>query len=59
MTQPPVRVRTTETIIPTYAPQPAQRHPMFLERRVYQGSSGRVYPLPCVERFAEQKTDRA
>ena len=32
---------------------------MFLERRVNQGSSGRVYPLPCVERFAEQATDRA
>jgi len=30
---------------------------MFLERRVYQGSSGRVYPLPCVERFAENKSD--
>jgi Tfp pilus assembly protein PilF len=32
---------------------------MFLDRRVYQGSSGRVYPLPFVDRIAEEKTDRA
>lgn len=54
-----VRLRREPLVIPTYAPQPADRNPMFLERRVYQGSSGRVYPLPCVERFAEEKTSRA
>ncbi len=32
---------------------------MFLEKRVYQGSCGRVYPLPFTDRIAEQKTDRA
>lgn len=53
-----VRVRQTPVVIPTYQPQPPDRNPMFLERRVYQGSSGRVYPLPCVERFADQKSDR-
>lgn len=53
-----VSIRREPTIIPTYEPQPANKNPMFLERRVYQGSSGRVYPLPCVERFAEKKTDR-
>jgi len=30
---------------------------MFLEKRVYQGSSGRVYPLPFYDRIAEE-TDR-
>ena len=30
---------------------------MFLEKRVYQGSSGRVYPLPFTDRVAETKTD--
>ena len=29
---------------------------MFLERRVYQGSSGRVYPLPFYDRIAETPT---
>jgi hypothetical protein len=45
--------------IPTYAPAAPDRNPMFLERRVYQGSSGRVYPLPVVDRIAEQPEDRA
>ena len=31
---------------------------MFLEKRVYQGSSGKVYPLPFTDRIAEQPTDR-
>lgn len=37
----------------TYMPHPADRNPMFLETRVYQGSSGRVYPIPFVDRIAE------
>lgn len=31
---------------------------MFLEKRVYQGSSGRVYPLPFTDRIAEKPVDR-
>ncbi|WPJ97539.1 DUF5107 domain-containing protein [Coraliomargarita algicola] len=54
-----VSIRRESTVIPTYAPFPADKNPMFLEKRVYQGSSGRVYPLPCVERFEETKSDRA
>ena len=37
----------------TYMPHPADRNPMFLETRVYQGSSGRVYPIPFIDRIAE------
>ena len=54
-----VAVRITEELIPTYLPALPERNPMFLERRVYQGSSGRVYPLPCTERIAETATPRA
>jgi len=32
---------------------------MFLEKRVYQGSSGRVYPLPFTDRIAEKPAPRA
>ncbi len=28
---------------------------MFIENRVYQGSSGKVYPLPFIDRIAEQR----
>jgi tetratricopeptide (TPR) repeat protein len=32
---------------------------MFLEKRVYQGSSGKVYPLPFTDRIAEKPAPRA
>ena len=31
---------------------------MFLEKRVYQGSSGKVYPLPFTDRIAEKPLER-
>ena len=45
-------------VIPTYEPQESDRYPMFLDRRVYQGSSGRVYPIPFTDRIATEATDR-
>jgi tetratricopeptide (TPR) repeat protein len=50
----PVEVRRETVVLPTYEPHPPDRNPMFLEKRVYQGSSGRVYPLPFVDRINEQ-----
>jgi hypothetical protein len=44
--------------LPTYEPAEPDRNPMFLEKRVYQGSSGRVYPLPYYDRIAERPTPR-
>src|SRR3954452_9982497 len=44
--------------IDTYLPVPPEPYPAFLERRVYQGSSGRVYPLPFHERISHQKAPR-
>ncbi len=40
--------------IPTYLPGAPDRNPMFLENRVYQGSSGRVYPLPFTSHVATE-----
>jgi tetratricopeptide (TPR) repeat protein len=42
--------------IPTYLPAEPSRYPAYLDRRVYQGSSGRVYPLPFHERISRQRT---
>ncbi len=53
-----VSVRIEELVIPTYMPAPPDRNPMFLEKRVYQGSSGKVYPLPFTDRIAEKPVDR-
>ncbi|PTL71695.1 DUF5107 domain-containing protein [Rathayibacter caricis DSM 15933] len=48
----------TALILSTYAPEEPSRLPMFLDRRVYQGSSGRVYPLPFIDRIAPEPVDR-
>jgi len=55
----PVTVRHERVVLPTYEPLAPDLNPMFLEKRVYQGSSGKVYPLPFYNRIAETKTDRS
>lgn len=44
--------------ITTYEPDDPSPYPMYLDHRVYQGSSGRVYPLPFVERIASEPVVR-
>lgn len=51
---PATRVWTERLVLPTYLPAAPEKAPMFLEKRVYQGSSGKVYPLPFTDRVAEQ-----
>ncbi len=53
-----VEVRVEDVVIPTYMPALPDKNPMFLEKRVYQGSSGKVYPLPFTDRIAEKPVDR-
>ncbi len=52
-----VTLKHEKIMIPTYETAPCDRNPMFLEKRVYQGSSGRVYPHPVCEGVANEKTD--
>jgi tetratricopeptide (TPR) repeat protein len=54
----PVKAWQQAVSIPTYDPGSPDRNPMFLEKRVYQGSSGRVYPLPFIDRIATEPRDR-
>ena len=54
-----VTVRRDSVTLPTYAPHAPDKNPMFLEKRVYQGSSGKVYPLPFTDRIAEKSVPRA
>ena len=44
--------------IPTYEVGKPEKNPMFLEKRVYQGSSGVVYPYPVIETMSDEKTDK-
>ncbi|WP_455834375.1 DUF5107 domain-containing protein [Pseudarthrobacter siccitolerans] len=45
-------------VIDTYAAGNPDRYPLFLDRRVYQGSSGKVYPLPFIDSIAASKEPR-
>jgi tetratricopeptide (TPR) repeat protein len=47
-----------KVIIPTYGIGKPEKNPMFLEKRVYQGSSGVVYPHPVIEKILDEKTDQ-
>jgi tetratricopeptide (TPR) repeat protein len=49
-----VKAWREDVAIWTYEPEKPDRNPMFLEKRVYQGSSGRVYPLPFIDRIATE-----
>ena len=51
------RVWTEPVVIPTYGIGKPDKNPMFLEKRVYQGSSGKVYPLPVVDKILDEKQD--
>lgn len=53
-----VRVWEEEVIIPTYAIGEPDKNPMFLEKRVYQGSLGKVYPHPVIDKIYDTKTDK-
>src|SRR5665213_2957670 len=42
----------------TYTPGEPDPNPLFLEKRVYQGSNGKVYPLPVIDNIATEPTQR-
>ena len=48
-----VKVWEEEVLIPTYEVGKAEKNPLFLEKRVYQGSSGVVYPYPVIEKITD------
>lgn len=52
-----VKVWSQEEIIPTYGIGHSEKNPIFLEKRVYQGSSGVVYPYPVIEKIYDTKED--
>ncbi len=45
-------------VIPTYEAGKPEKNPIFLEKRVYQGSSGVVYPYPVIESIDNDKHDK-
>jgi len=52
------KVWKEEVVIPTYKIGAPEKYPIFLEKRVYQGSSGAVYPFPIIEKIYDEKEDK-
>lgn len=54
-----VKAWKEQVVIPTYEVGKPEKNPIFLEKRVYQGSSGVVYPYPVIESISDEKKDKA
>lgn len=54
-----VQIWEEKVVIPTYPVKEPDRNPMFLEKRVNQGTSGRTYPMPVISRLSDVKEERA
>lgn len=54
-----VKVWEEDVCLPTYEVGNEEKNPMFLEKRVYQGSSGVVYPYPVIEKIHDEKVDKS
>ena len=44
--------------LPTYGLGKPEINPMFFEKRVYQGSSGKVYPVPFIDKVFDEKKEK-
>ena len=40
-------------LLPTYPAAEPEKYPLFIEKRAYQGSTGKVYPLPVTEKVSD------
>lgn len=58
MSESSVNIWEEKVIIPTYGIGKPDKNPMFFEKRVYQGSSGKVYPNPVIEKIYDEKEDK-
>lgn len=47
-----------DVVIPTYPAPAPDKNPMFLDKRVYQGSTGKVYPNAFTDHLSDQKVDQ-
>lgn len=52
--KPNVRIWEETRDIPTYGTGKPDKNPMFLEKRIYQGSSGKVYPHPVIDSIEDE-----
>ncbi len=49
-----VTARLQPLTLQTYPVGEPERNPLFFEKRVYQGSSGKVYPVPFIDKVSDE-----
>ena len=49
-----VIARIEPRVIPTYPVGAPEKNPVFFEKRVYQGSCGKVYPVPFIDKVFDE-----
>ncbi|NWK55272.1 DUF5107 domain-containing protein [Verrucomicrobiaceae bacterium N1E253] len=52
-----VQAHISRQSIPTYPLGEPEKNPLFFEKRVYQGSCGKVYPVPFVDKVYDEPVD--
>ena len=52
-----VTARLEPRVIPTYPVGTPEKNPVFFEKRVYQGSCGKVYPVPFIDKVFDEPVD--
>jgi len=53
-----LKIWEQDVAISTYEIGKKNKNPMFLEKRVYQGSSGKVYPFAVIDKISDVKADK-
>ena len=53
-----VKVWNEPIVLPTYPVGEPDKNPMFFEKRVYQGSSGKVYPHSVIDKIYDEKVEK-
>lgn len=54
-----VEMKREQRVIPSYIPSEPNTLPFFLEKKAYQGATGRVYPIPYTDRLSNTAVDKA
>jgi tetratricopeptide (TPR) repeat protein len=52
-----VKASRESLVLPTYKTGKPEINPVFFEKRVYQGSSGKVYPLPFIDKVNDHREE--
>lgn len=53
-----VKIKETQTVIPTYLVADPDPDPYFFTGRTYQGAAGHIYPYPIYDKLTDERVDR-